>query len=117
MAQSTAEIDVAQEIQERANMKEFFKKSTVYQNFKAEEDKELVQRQECLETQDEIQDYQKKYDDLNKKYQSLQTLMQTQQPNKDAKKNEPTAIEVQKQIEKNSHQKEPFLHTEAAPKD
>ena len=75
-------------------MKEFFKKSTVYQNFKAEEDKELVQRQECLETQDEIQDYQKKYEDLNKKYQSLQAIMQTQQQTKDVKKNEPTATQV-----------------------
>jgi hypothetical protein len=57
LAQSTAEIDVAQELQERSNMKEFFKffkKSTVYQNFKAEENKELVSRQECLATQDEI---------------------------------------------------------------
>jgi hypothetical protein len=35
-------------------MKEFFKKSTVYKNFKAEEDKELTDRQECLETGDEI---------------------------------------------------------------
>jgi hypothetical protein len=56
LAQSTAEIDVAQELQERSNMKEFFKKSTVYQNFKAEENKELVSRQECLATQDEIKE-------------------------------------------------------------
>lgn len=71
LTQQTAAIDVAQELQERENMKEFFKKSTVYKNFKAEEDKELTDRQECLETQDEIQDIHAKYDDLNKKYQSL----------------------------------------------
>jgi hypothetical protein len=31
-------------------MKEFFKKSTVYKNFKGEEDKEIVDRQECVKT-------------------------------------------------------------------
>jgi hypothetical protein len=98
-------------------MKQFFKKSTVYQNFKAEEDKELVGRQECLATQDEISDEQAKYDELNKKYQSLQSIMFSQQNGNDKKKNEPTATDVQKSIEANSHQKTPFMHTEPAPLD
>jgi len=43
--------------------------------------------------------------------------MLAQKENVDSKKNEPTAIEVQKQIEQNSHQKQPFMHTEPAPVD
>lgn len=47
LAQQTAQIDVAHELEERQNMKEFFKKSTVYKNFKAEEDRELAEAAEC----------------------------------------------------------------------
>lgn len=35
-------------------MKEFFKKSSVYKNFKVEEDKEKLDAMECLQTQEEI---------------------------------------------------------------
>ena len=56
-------------------MREFFKKSTVYKNFKSEEDKELTSRAECVETQDDMQDYQDLYTDLEKKYNSLQAIV------------------------------------------
>jgi hypothetical protein len=75
LAESTAEIDVAQELQERQNMKQFFKESTVYKNFKEDENKELVKRQECIETDDEIQNYQEKLTGLQQKYNSLQGIM------------------------------------------
>jgi hypothetical protein len=39
-------------------MKEFFKKSTVYKNFKSEEEGEQTQAQECKETQNEIEEVQ-----------------------------------------------------------
>ena len=53
-------------------------------------DKELVKRQECIETDDEIQNYQEKLTDLQQKYNSLQGIMFPQ------KKNEPTAADVSK---------------------
>lgn len=96
-------------------MKEFFKKSTVYKNFKAEEDKELMDRQECLETEDEIQDYHDKYESLEHKFKSLEAIMFAQK--KQADKTEPTAEEVAREIQKNSHVKEPLMHTVPAPVD
>ena len=65
-------------------MKEFFKKSTVYQNFKREEDKELAQAQECKETQHEIEEVQTQYSNLKKKFDSLNQLVQTQSQGKGA---------------------------------
>ena len=89
-------------------MKEFFKKSTVYQNFKAEEDKELISRQECLETEDEINEYQDKITDIKQKYNSLQAIMFSQQE-KDKKVPDPVVAPT--------HVKTPLMHTVPAPPD
>lgn len=94
-------------------MKEFFKKSTVYQNFKSEEDKELTDRQECLETQDEIQDYEDKYTDLKSKVQSLQAIMFSQQNKKDA----PTATDIKNEMDTISNRNFKYPGVEPAPKD
>ncbi len=56
-------------------MKEIFKKSSVFKNFKGEEDKEIVNRQQCVETQNQIEETQQQYIDLEQKYNSLEKIM------------------------------------------
>ena len=116
LAQQTSQIDVAQELQERANMKEFFKKSTVYKNFKAEEDREKLEAAECLQTQEEIESVTNQYESLKKKYNGLNQLIQVQAAAK-PKPSEPTASDVAKDIHETSHVKTPLQHTVPAPLD
>lgn len=53
-------------------MKEFFKKSTVYKNFEAEQERELIDLKECQQTQNEIEEVKNKYGSLKKNYDTLQ---------------------------------------------
>jgi hypothetical protein len=93
-------------------MKEFFKKSTVYRNFKAEEDKELAEVSESKETENEIQEAQTEYNTLKKKYDSLQKVMLAQDT-----QNKANATKTAEQIHQTSHVKEPLMHTVPAPLD
>ena len=116
LAQQTSQIDVAQELLERASMKDFFKKSTVYKNFKAEEDKEKLDAAECLQTKEEIESVTSQYESLKKKYDGLHQLIQVQGAAK-PQASEPTASEVAKDIQQTSHVKTPLQHTVPAPLD
>lgn len=62
---------------EEDTMKAYFEKSAVFKRFKAEEDKELTQVDQCSATEDELNTLTKQYEELQQKVDNLDKKVKT----------------------------------------